>query len=144
VNPIQNQWRSPLDSHTFYEFENAGAIDVWTELFEFTRTDDGKYEFCVLRPPVDEDEGPYIEWESDEAVPASAILQQLFEGISDRGLRPEFALEAGLGLLPFLPADHAHLLRKSMANSIQSDDNLRKGIAALPREAQAALKAAIK
>jgi hypothetical protein len=95
-----------LDSHTFYEFENAGAIDVWTELFEFARTNDGKYEFCILSPPVDEDGEPYrIEWESAEAVPASGILQKLFNGIRDRGLRAEFALEAALELLPLLPKD---------------------------------------
>ena len=134
-----------MDWQTFYEFENAGAIDIWTELFQFARTDDGKYEFHVWNPPACEDDEPYwIEWESDEAVPASGILAQLFEGISDRGLRAEFALEAALELLPVLPKDDADLVGKSMAASIQSDDNLRKGIASLPRKAKAALRAIMK
>jgi hypothetical protein len=83
---------------------------------------------------VDENDQPYwIEWSSEEAVPASGILQQLFDGISGRGLRADFALEAALELLPFLPKDDADVVRKSMAASIQSDDNLRRGIASLPR-----------
>lgn len=130
-----------MDWETFYEFENAGATDVWTELFQFTRTENGNYEFQIWNPPVNEDEQPYwIEWASGEAVPASGILHQLFDGISHRELRPEFALEAALELLPFLPKDDADLVRKSMAASIQSDDNLRKGIAALPRKAKTALR----
>ena len=104
---------------TFYKFENAGATDVWTELFQFARTDDENYEFRIWNPPVDEDDNPYwIEWESAEVVPPSGILQELFDGISDRGLRAEFALEAALELLPFLPKKDADLVRKSMAISI--------------------------
>lgn len=134
-----------MDWETFYEFENAGATDVWTELFQFARTEEGNYEFQIWNPPVDEDDQPHwIEWSSVEAVPASGILQQLFDGISDRGLRAEFALEAALELLPFLPKDDADLVRESMAASIQSNDNLRKRIAALPRKAKAALRPLMK
>jgi hypothetical protein len=44
----------------------------------------------------DEDDQPYwIEWENLEAVPPSGILQELFDGISDRGLRAEFTLVTG-------------------------------------------------
>ena len=135
---------SLLDSRNFYQYENAGAIDVWTEFFQVTRKADGNYEFCVLSPPVDEDDGPYREWESAEAVPALGILDQLFEGIRDRELRAEFALEAAIELLPLLPKDDAHLVRKSIVEAIQSDDNLRKAIAALPRKAKVALQALMK
>ena len=36
-----------MDWQTFYRFENAGMTDIWTELFEFARTEDGNYDFHV-------------------------------------------------------------------------------------------------
>jgi hypothetical protein len=119
-----------LDWQTFYKIDVADATDdFWTELFQVGRTEDGNYEFSIWKLLCLEDDEPcWIEWESAEAVPASSILQELFEGSSDRGLPAEVTLEAALELLPFLPKDDADLVGKSIAASIQSDDNLRKGI----------------
>ena len=39
-----------------------------------------------------------LEWQNQEAVAATGILLELCEGIRNRGLRAELALEAALGL----------------------------------------------
>lgn len=102
---------------------------------------DGRYKFSVWNPPVNDDEEPnWIEWESAEAVAPPCIFAELLEGISERGLRAEFALEAALALLPFLSLQDAALVQRSMATLIRSDERLRNGIATLPLKAQAALR----
>jgi len=42
---------------------------------------------------------PDIEWSSDKAVFAAEILDQLTEGLRDRGIRKVFVLEAAAALL---------------------------------------------
>ena len=89
----------------FFEFENGGGGgSAWPEVLQATRHSNGTYDFQIWNPPASEDDEPnYIEWSSDEPVFAAEILEQLTEGLRDRGIRKVFVLEAAAALLPHLP-----------------------------------------
>ena len=75
----------------------------------------------------------YIEWSSEEPVFAAEILEQLTEGLADRGIRKVFVLEAAAALLPHLPKVDGTLLKNSMRKLLKADQALREDTHLLPK-----------
>src|SRR5262245_51599980 len=80
----------------FFEFENSSiGGGVWLEVLQAVQNSAGTFDFRIWNPPESEDDEPnYIEWSSYEPVFAAEILEQLTEGLVDRGIRKVFVLEA--------------------------------------------------
>ena len=93
----------------------APGGDVWREVLQATRHSSGAYGFRVWNPPIlDDDEPNYIEWSSDHPVFAAEILDQLTEGLRDRGIIEGVAPEAAEALLPHLSKVDQRLLTDSI------------------------------
>ena len=85
----------------------------------------GLYLFCIIRPPADEDDTAYTEWDSDEPVAPQQVLEQIVDAIRSRGLRTEYAIEAAIILLDHLPTDDADVICRSIAIALGSVQELR-------------------
>ena len=109
----------------FYEYENSGTGDAWVERMMFGVAANGLYVFCIYRPPDDEDDTPYTEWDSDEPVAPQQVLEQIVDAIRSRGLRTDYAIEAAIILLDHLPTDDADVICRSIAIALGSDQELR-------------------
>jgi hypothetical protein len=120
------------DWTVFYEFENSGAVDVWLERMRFEADANGLYAFSIVRPPDDEEDTAYTEWDSDEPVPPQQVLEQIVDAIKSRGLSSEYAIEAAIKLLDHLPTDHADVVCRSIAAALSSDQKLRMPAKKLP------------
>jgi len=119
----------------FFEFANSGGGgSAWPEVLQATQNSNGAYDFRIWNPPTSEDDEPnYIEWSSDEPVFAAEILEQLTEGLADRGIRTVFVLEAAAALLPHLPKVDGTLLKNSMRKLLKVDQALREDTHLLPK-----------
>ena len=118
----------------FFEFENSGGGgSAWPEVLLATQHSNGTYDFQIWNPPTSEDDEGYTEWSSDEPVFAAGILEQLTNGLVDRGIEEVFALEAAAALLPYLPKVDGDLLKDSMRKLLEADQALRKDTHLLPK-----------
>jgi hypothetical protein len=126
VGAVSQDWRE------FYEYENSGTGDAWVERMMFGVAANGLYEFCIVSPPVDEDDTAYTEWESDEPAAPQQVLEQIMDAIRSRGLRTEYAIEAAVKLLDHLPTNDANVVCRSISTALASDHELRLTTKALP------------
>jgi hypothetical protein len=119
----------------FFEFENSdGGGGAWPEVLQATQNSNGTYDFQIWNPPTGEgDEPSDIEWSSDEPVFPAEILEQLTEGLVDRGIRKVFVLEAAAALLPHLPKVDGTLLKNSMRKLVKVDQAVREDTHLLPK-----------
>jgi hypothetical protein len=119
----------------FVDFENSGGGGgAWPEVLQATQNSNGTYDFQIWNPPTSEgDEPDYIEWSSSEPVFAAGILEQLAEGLVDRGIRKVFVLEAAAALLFHLPKTDGTLLKNSMRKLFKVDRALRDDTHLLPK-----------
>jgi hypothetical protein len=100
---------------TFFEFENSGGTDLWTEHLQIDKCGDGRYGLRIYNPPTDpDDEEWWIDWEAGEPSPASGLLDLLIKAMSARELRKEVAIEAALALRMELPPTDALLVEQSL------------------------------
>jgi hypothetical protein len=120
------------DWTVFYKFENSGAVDVWLERMMFEADANGLYAFSIVRPPDDEDDTAYTEWDSDEPVPPQQVLEQIVDAIKSRGLSSEYAIGAAINLLDHLPTDRADIVYRSITAALSSDQKLRMAAKKLP------------
>lgn len=127
----------------FFEFENSGgpASGAWSEVLQATQNSNGTYDFRIWNPPTSEDDDPsYIEWSSDEPAFAAEILEQLTDGLLDRGIRKVFVLEAVTALLPHLPKVDGTLLKSSMRKLLKVDQAVREDTHLLPKRVRKLLE----
>jgi len=120
----------------FFEFESSGGGggSAWREVLQATQHSSGSYDFQIWNPPTSEDDEPYyIEWSSDKPVFAAEILDQLTQGLRDRGIRKVFVLEAAAALLPHLPKVDQNLLKDSMRKLLAVDQALEEDTHWLPK-----------
>lgn len=100
---------------TFFEFENSGGTDLWTEHLQIDECGDGRYGLRIYNPPTDpDDEEWWIEWKADEPSRATGLLGLLIEAMSARELRKEVAIEAALALRLKLPPTDALEVEQSL------------------------------